>query len=109
WLYQAGYNSHGVNYGTDAAGIEQAQTDFWSDALRKQFLADFWGYMALQLKSVPNIVGYEIQNEPQIGALPSGAATTQMVVDWQLSVAKPIRAIDPNRVIVFTTHEGYAP
>jgi hypothetical protein len=96
WLYQAQYNSHGVTYGTDEASIEQAQADFYSDPLREQFFTAYWQYVISNLKSVPNIVGYEIQNEPQFGNLPTGLATTQMVVD-------------PARVIVFATVAGYGP
>ena len=109
WLYQAPYNSAGVTYTQDDAGSNQAQADFYTDALRKQFFNDFWKYLAIQLKSTPGIVGYEVQNEPQVGTLATGLPTTQMVVDWQLSVAKLIRATDPSRVIVFTTWAGYGP
>jgi cellulase (glycosyl hydrolase family 5) len=109
WLYQAQYNSHGITYGTDEASIEQSQADFYTDTLRKQFFNDYWAYVASQLKTVPNIVGYEIMNEPQVGTLPAGLTTTQLVVDWQLTVAKVLRALDPNRVLVFTTWAGFGP
>jgi hypothetical protein len=109
WLYQSPYNSHGVTYAETADGLNQSATDFWTDPLRQQFEADMWSYLAGALKSTPNIVGYEIHNEPNAGSLPNNAATTQTVLDWQLSVAQVIRAADPARVVFFATHAGYGP
>ncbi len=109
WLYQAPYNSHGITYSTNLTGLLQAQTNFWSDALQQQFMADFFRYLATQLAPVGGIAGYEVMNEPQAGNLPPNTATTQAIVNWQLGAAKVIRAADPNRIIAFTTHEGFAP
>jgi hypothetical protein len=109
WLYQAPYNSHGITYAQTGTGMLQAQTNFWSDALQQQFMVDYLKYLATQLAGTAGIAGYEVLNEPQAGNLVNSLATTQLIVNWQLSAAKGIRAADPNRIIFFTTHEGYAP
>jgi hypothetical protein len=42
-------------------------------------------------------------NEPNTGSLPQVQPTTQTSLDWQLELATAVRAIDPNRVVFFTT------
>jgi cellulase (glycosyl hydrolase family 5) len=109
WLYTAPYNSHGTTYAKTNSGLLSAQTNFWTDSLQQQFMSDFLKYLAAQLAGTSGVAGYEILNEPQAGSLPTTLATTQLIVNWQLTAGKAIRAIDPNRILFFTTHEGYAP
>ncbi len=109
WLYQAAYNSHGITYPQTPDGAAQAATDFWSDPLRQQFMVGELQAAAGALKAQVGLMGYEILNEPQPGLLDNSATTTQTMLDWQLQAAKAIRAIDPARVVVFTTRFGYAP
>jgi hypothetical protein len=109
WLYTAQYNSGHIDYPATDQGLLDAQTDFWSDDLRQQFHAAFWGELAGDLQSVTGVAGYEVMNEPQAGALDNGLPTTQLILDSQLSTARVIRAKDPDRVIFFMTHDGYGP
>lgn len=99
WLYQAAYNSHGVNY-TDP---DTSNGDYWSDALQQQFTKDFWTYLAGQLANTPGIVGYEMLNEPQRGYLPNAHTTTQTMLGVSLVLGQAVRAVDPARVIFFMT------
>lgn len=109
WQYQAQYNSHGITYSSSAQGQEQADGDFWSDPLRKEFMISAWLHLIGQLKDLPAVTGYEVLNEPKVGPLPHVHSTTQMVVDWQVSAAQRIRQADPGRIVFFTTRAGYGP
>ncbi len=109
WQYSAAYNSHAKTYPETTQGALDAQTDFWTDDLRKKWETDMWAWLAAQLKGTPGIAGYEVHNEPQMGSMTPSAATTQTAVDYQLGVAQAIRAADPARIVFFTTHEGYGP
>ncbi len=106
WLYQAAYNTHGITYEKTPDGKTQAETDFWSDALRQQFMTSMLTYLAGQLAATPGIVGYDVLNEPARGTLAETHDTTQLILDWQLTTATAIRAVDPPRVLFFTTR-GY--
>jgi len=97
WLYQSQYNSHGIMY-TDSTS---ADNDFWTDPLQKQFLTSYLTYLAQQLAGTPGIVGYEVLNEPARGYYPNTHATSQMVIDTELTLANAVRAADPARVIFF--------
>jgi hypothetical protein len=109
WQYQAQYNSHGIDYPQTPDGQLQANTDFWSDPLRQQFMIDWLRYLAVSLKLSPSVVGYEVLNEPNEGSLPVSLETTQLIVDWQLQAARAIRGADPNRAIMFMTRHGFGP
>ena len=109
WLYQAPYNSYGRTYAQTEEGAELAQSDFWSDDLRKAFMKSALVHLATELDSTPGIVGYEVLNEPQQGTLPSDHDTSQIMVDVQLTLAGAIRGVDSDRVIVFTTRSGFGP
>jgi aryl-phospho-beta-D-glucosidase BglC (GH1 family) len=109
WLYTAPYNSKGKTYAQTEAGVELASGDFWSDALRQQFMTEMWDYVAEQLDTVDGIVGYEVLNEPKQGYLENTHATTNLLLDVQLDIAKVIRGSDPARIVFFTTRAGYGP
>jgi hypothetical protein len=102
WLFQSPYNSHGKNY----ADVTALETDYWNDALMKQFTTDFMVYLAGQLKNVTGVVGYEPIDEPDPGDLTINHTTTQLLLDVQNAMASAIRAADPPRVVFFTTHDS---
>ncbi len=109
WEYQAAYNSHGITYTQDDAGVAQAQADYWTDSLREQFQTDEEVYLAKQLLGKPGVLGYEIQNEPQSGNLALTHDTTQLMLGVMLNTAKAVRVADPSRTILFATRFGYGP
>ena len=55
--------------------------------------------------SDPNVMGYEVWNEPQSAIYT--AAETAAVVAWQAQIAKVIQAIDPARAIVVMLRGGW--
>jgi cellulase (glycosyl hydrolase family 5) len=109
WSYETPYNSHGATYPSTDEGRTEAEGDFWTDPLRKEFMIEAWTYLIGQVKDLSALIGYEVLNEPQFGYLATEHATTQTIVDWQLSAAQRMRQADPNRIIFFTTRGGYAP
>jgi hypothetical protein len=72
-------------------------------------MIDALEYVAFRLRSKPGVAGYEMLNEPQQGSLPDTATTTATILDWQLRAAQAVRAVDPNRIVFFTTRSGYGP
>jgi aryl-phospho-beta-D-glucosidase BglC (GH1 family) len=109
WQYLSPYNSHHLTYPQTAQGAALAAADFWSDPLRQQFMVDALKRMVTRMKTVAGIAGYEVLNEPMQGILLNSAATTQTILAWQLSAARAIRAVDPPRIVFFTTRSGYGP
>jgi CHASE2 domain-containing sensor protein len=57
--------------------------------------------LAQRYRQTPNVVGYEILNEPPLGNLPRRAWAVQRIVRWQARVGAAVRAVDPERAIVF--------
>ena len=47
------------------------------------------------------MLGYEILNEPPLGNLPRRTWAIQRIVRWQARVGAAVRAVDPERAIVF--------
>jgi aryl-phospho-beta-D-glucosidase BglC (GH1 family) len=109
WLYLSPYNSHALTYPPTDAGASLAAADFWSDALRQQFMIDALTAVVSRVSSMDGIAGYEMLNEPQQGNLPSTADTTATILAWQLRAAQAVRSVDANRTVFFTTRYGYAP
>jgi aryl-phospho-beta-D-glucosidase BglC (GH1 family) len=109
WLAHSAYNSHGITYPRTDDGVRQYNTDFWSDALRQQFMVDWMKRLAREFVGVAGVAGYEMLNEPQTGALGTNAATTQTVLDFQFRLARAVRNIDGARTIFFMTRSGYGP
>jgi len=107
WLYEAPYNSHGITYASTADGETQAAGDFWTDALRQQFMTDAWKYVVTTVTGLQGVASFEVMNEPDMGYMQIDHIATQTSLDFQLKVAKVIRSLDPSRTIVFTTRSGY--
>jgi hypothetical protein len=104
WLTGAAYNSHHTDYDlSDPTSLMQFKTDYWSDDLMKQFTMDWATNLASWVSQTPGVIGYEPLNEPDQGSFRNSHSTTQMILDWQLQLAHAVRAVDPNRVIFFTT------
>ncbi len=105
WVGEAQYNSHGINYDLSSRrGRLDFLTNYWSDDLLKQFTMDWITNLVGWVDASDGILGYEPLDEPSSGYLPATPATTKTVLDWQLELAGAVRALDPNRVVFFTTH-----
>ena len=107
WMFKSAYNSHGKTYDlTSDDGKNLAEGDFWVDNEMIQHMSDMWSWLAKQLSPVPGVLGYEIMNEPHKGYWDASHATTQLLLDDQVKIAKAIRASDSKRVIFFATRAG---
>jgi hypothetical protein len=95
WIY------HGRRFPLTVAGRDQAQAAMYTDRLATQRYSDFAAMLAQRYRETPNVVGYEILNEPPLGNLPRRAWAIQRIVRWQARVGAAVRAVDPERAIVF--------
>src|SRR5262249_50279664 len=91
WLYTG-------KYPLTTDGVAQAKADFFSDPQIKQWYSDLWTMLVNRYSSYPNVVGYEIINEPHPGAIDDEQAT-QTIIDWQSSLAHQVASMDPARTI----------
>ena len=104
WVSEAAYNSHQIDYDlTDQTQRLDFLANYWSDDLLKQFTN-----LVSWVHDEDGLLGYGPLNEPSTGSLPPTHATTQLTLDWQLELAQATRAIDPNRIIFFTTRGSSA-
>jgi len=104
WLASAPYNSHHRDYDLSKLSDRlRFKTDYWSDDLMKQFTEDWFTSLVGWVHNEDGLLGYEPMDEPDTGSLAKDHSTTQMIMDWQLELATAVRAIDPNRVVFFTT------
>ncbi len=62
--------------------------------------------MVGRYRSQPNVVGYEVFNEPSPGRLGPAATSTDAILSWQAPVVHAIRALDPWRAIVVMCRGG---
>jgi hypothetical protein len=103
WMGVAQYNGKGVDYPPTQEGSDQADGDFWTDALRQGFVADQWKYLANQFQAESGVAAFEILDEPRTGYLPLQHSTVQLALGVQLQIAMAIRTVDASRMIAFTT------
>ncbi len=85
--------------GTAKPTTTNPQDAFWKDSRYQDFLADTWRRLAHEFKGRPEVIGYDLLNEPAILAdAPAGSPG-----DWNVLVKrliKVIRAEDPDTPIV---------
>jgi len=86
WVY------HGRRFPLTVAGREQAQAAMYTDRLATQRYSEFAAILAQRYRETPNVVGYEILNEPPLGNLPRRAWAIQRIVRWQARVGAAARA-----------------
>lgn len=93
-------------FSTSESGAAKAA--FWTtEKSRNQPLYhDFISAVMTACQDQPNVVGYEIINEPQPGKLGNTHAATQAIFDWQAPFASQIRSADPHRTVFFQTRQG---
>ena len=73
----------------------------YTDRRATQLYGEFAAMLAERYRTTPNVVGYEVLNEPPLGSLPRRSWAVQRIIRWQSRVGSAIRAVDPNRAIVF--------
>jgi hypothetical protein len=97
WLYQ------GSQYAPTAPGRFKAIADFYSDPKLDKAYQTFVTMMVQRYSMYPNVVGYEILNEPPNGTLPQTKDGTATLLRWEGGVANLIRGLDPYRTVFFMT------
>lgn len=100
WFYEE------RDYPRSSAGKDQAVGDWWTDEDGLRAYSDFARMMALRYSSHPNVIGYEVFNEPATGRLGDTHAATQAVLTWEARVRDAIRAVDPVRTVFVQIRGG---
>jgi len=87
-------------------GMKEAMSDWWTDAVGRQDYLAFARMMVNRYGSHPNVVGYEVFNEPMVGNLGENHASTQAVISWEAPIVNWIRLHDPERAVFFMLRGG---
>jgi endoglycosylceramidase len=103
WFYSV---TEAGRYTPDAPGMKQAMADWWTDTAGQQGYISFVQMMEARYSSHPNVVGYELFNEPMAGSLGENHAAAQAVIAWEAPVAAAMRAADPSRAVFFMLRGG---
>jgi endoglycosylceramidase len=101
WFYRG-------RYGQDKGAEARAKAAFWTTERRQSlyYYAAFAEMMARRYGTFPNVIGYEVFNEPHTGSLPDATATTDTVLRWQGEIARVIHAVDPTRTVFIMCRGG---
>jgi hypothetical protein len=88
------------------AGKQRALADWWTDADGLRAYSAFVAMMVQRYRSFPNLLGYELFNEPATGLLGDDHAATQAVLSWEARVREVITALDASRTVFVQTRGG---
>jgi endoglycosylceramidase len=88
-------------------GTAAAKAAFWTSESDRSLpaYAAFAEMMARRYARYPNVIGYEIMNEPAPGAL-RGNDATQAILRWTAQIRRVLAAVDPARTVVFMCRGG---
>jgi cellulase (glycosyl hydrolase family 5) len=78
-----------------------AQSRFYGDPRGIELYSGFAAMLAERYLRSPNVLGYEILNEPQVGVMPRKPWVAKRVLRWQGRILGAIRPIDPVRTVFF--------
>jgi hypothetical protein len=95
WVY------HGRRFPLTENGRAEAETRMYTDRRATQLYGAFAAMLAERYRTTPNVVGYEMLNEPPLGTMPRRSWAVQRIIRWQARVGAAIRAVDQNRALVF--------
>lgn len=100
WLYANGH------YPKTLAGRAQATAAFYENPGATADYRDFASMIAARYRGFANLIGYEILNEPPMGALPSTHESTQRLIAWEAKIRAAIVSRDPARTVFFMLRGG---
>jgi hypothetical protein len=100
WFYER------RNYPRTSSGKRRAIADWWTDDEGFRAYSEFVAMLVGRYRAYPNLVGYEVFNEPATGLLGESHAATQMVLAWEARVREVIMALDPLRTVFIQTRGG---
>jgi endoglycosylceramidase len=81
--------------------VDDAQAAFWTTEERRS-LAAYSAFVAMivsRYKDQPNVLGYDIWNEPAPGMLGDNPAAFAAISRWEASIRSAVRSIDANRTV----------
>jgi hypothetical protein len=82
-------------------GRKLAQARFYGDPRGIELYSGFAAMLAERYLRSPNVLGYEILNEPPAGVMPRKVWVAKRVLHWQGKIRAAIRRVDPVRTVVF--------
>ena len=102
WFYAGG------RFAAKKSGVSQAEAAFWSteSSLSQGYYAAFVSMMAARYARYPNVVGYELFNEPHPGRLGDTTDATDTMLRWQAGMRAAIRKVDPTRTVFIMCRGG---
>jgi len=102
WFYAGG------RFPATKSGESHAQAAFWtSESSRSQgYYAAFATMIAARYAHDPNVVGYELFNEPHPGKLGDTTAATNTMLRWQAGIRAAVRKVDPTRTVFIMCRGG---
>lgn len=103
WYYSV---AQAGRFSPDSDGLQQAMAAWWTDPVGQADYVAFVQTMEARYSGAPNVVGYELLNEPMVGSMGENHAAAQAVINWEAPVAAAMRAADPSRAIFFMLRGG---
>lgn len=103
WYYADG------RFADSTSGQAAAEAAFWTTEAREAqaAYAAFAAMMATRYARYPNVVGYEILNEPHPGDLGGDTTTqTRTMLRWQVRIRDVLRTVDPTRTVFVMCNGG---
>jgi len=102
WFYAGG------RFAAKKSGVSQAEAAFWSteSSISQGYYAAFVSMMAARYARYPNVVGYEVFNEPHPGRLGDTTDATDTMLRWQAGIRAAIRKVDPTRTVFIMCRGG---
>ena len=91
---------HMTSASTAGLAIETpAETAFWTSKDLQAAFANAWVAVARAVGSPPNLLGYDLLNEPPVGLIPPGVFENAVLKPFYQRVAASLRAVDPGGLI----------
>jgi endoglycosylceramidase len=102
WFYSGG------RFPATRSGESQAEAAFWTSEKSRSlnYYSAFAAMIAARYAHEPNVVGYEIFNEPHPGRLGDGTEATNIMLRWQAVIRRAIQRVDPARTVFIMCRGG---
>jgi Cellulase (glycosyl hydrolase family 5) len=100
WFYT---QIHGGEYPPTGRGEAEAITAFYADPDAIRLYSQLAGKVAASFDADPNVVGYEVLNEPPAPGTQAGA---QSVLGFEARICRAFAAADPLRTVFVMTRTG---
>jgi len=102
WLYSPGFFPQPKG----KLGLGLAKMDFATNPAILPYYKAYMGMIIKRYRGYPNVVGWELYNEPQPGKLHQTHDGTQALISFQAKLANYVRSLDPGRTIFFSVRQG---